>query len=192
MKPCLRNRKQIACLMLGTIEAKKAAALREHFAVCDGCRSYWEEIANVSRELEAAAPNARLEASDFFHHRVAERLRSVESRSFRENLAARLVRWPLLGWRAALPAVVVLGFAVLAIVALRNPVEHLLSTTPSAQVLSGSGSKSELAPSIGNYQMVAGQSLEKLSELLTEQGNRILPPAPAYSELSFGPSTGAF
>jgi hypothetical protein len=38
----------------------------------------------------------------------------------------------------------------------------------------------DLPPTIANYQRVAAQSLEQLDTLLTEQGNRRLPPSPIY------------
>jgi hypothetical protein len=50
--------------------------------------------------------------------------------------------------------------------------------------VSESSSGSDLAPTLANYQMVASQSLEKLSELLTRQGNKSLPPTPVYTASS--------
>jgi hypothetical protein len=40
MKPCAKNRKLIAWLALGALEARRAAALRAHLALCEGCRQY--------------------------------------------------------------------------------------------------------------------------------------------------------
>jgi hypothetical protein len=41
-------------------------------------------------------------------------------------------------------------------------------------------------------QMIANQSLEKLSELLARQGNKNLPPAPLYTASSFQLAEGSF
>lgn len=191
MKPCSKNRKLIACLALDELDARKAAALHAHFALCEGCRRYWQEMSNVAKGLASAAPDSNLEASEFFHHRVAEKLRAVESSSLLENLAARL-RGAMANWRVALPAIAVLVIALFAMVAPRN---HSVLPPPAplpAQVASASGSDSDLAPTLANYQMIANQSLEKLSDLLTKQGNKSLPPAPVYTASSFQLAEGSF
>jgi hypothetical protein len=84
----------------------------------------------------------------------------------------------------ALPAIAVLAITLLAVVGLRRPPASSPPAPPTVQVESALGSESELAPTIANYQMVANQSLEKLSELLTRQGNKSLPPAPLYTASS--------
>jgi hypothetical protein len=180
MKPCFKNRKLIAWLALDALDARKVAALREHLALCEGCRRYWEEISTVADGLASAAPDSNLEASEVFHHRVAKELQAVESNSVMENLRAWL-RGALLNWRMAVPAIAVVVIALLAMVAPRHHPALSLPVPPVVQVVSASGSGSDLAPTIANYQMVANQSLEKLSELLTRQGNKRLPPAPVYT-----------
>lgn len=180
MKPCSKNRKLIAWLALDALDARKAVTLRDHLALCDGCRRYWEEISNVTERLASAKLDSNLEASERFHHRVAEKLRAVESISVLENLAAWL-RGSLLNWRAAVPAGAVLVIALFAMVAQRRHPAPSLPAPPSVQVMSASGSGSDLAPTLANYQMIAHQSLDKLDELLTEQGNKPLPPAPVYT-----------
>jgi hypothetical protein len=52
------------------------------------------------------------------------------------------------------------------------------------QAVSAPTYKSDLSPTIANYQMVANQSLEELDELLTRQGTRNLPPTRAYTAAS--------
>ena len=182
MKPCSKNRKLIAWLALDALDARKAAALRDHLAHCQGCRRYWEEISNVTDGLASAAPDSNLEASEFFHHRVAEKLQAAKSGSVLENL---WFRGTMLNWRVALPAIAVLVIALFAMVAPRHPLTVSPPTPPTVQVVSPSSSGSDLAPTIANYQMVANQSLEKLSELLTRQGSKSLPPAPVYTISSF-------
>jgi hypothetical protein len=178
MKPCSKNRKQIAWLALDALDARKAAALRDHLALCEGCHRYWEEISGVTTRLAEAQPDSNLEASAFFHHRVSEKLQAAESSSVLENLAA-LFRGSALNWRMALPAVAALMIALLAIVAARP---HSTPSRPAPPMdRNASSSGSDLAPTIANYQIVAGQSLEKLDELLIRQGNKPLPPAPIYT-----------
>ena len=191
MKPCSKNRKLIAWLALDALDAREAAALRDHLARCEGCRRYWEEISNVTERLASAAPDSNLEASEVFHHRVAEELQAVGSSSVLENLAAWL-RGSKLNWRVALPAIAVLVIALLAMVAPRHPPALSLPAPPAVQVVSTSSSGSDLAPTIANYQMIANQSLDKLSELLTRQGNKRLPPAPVYTISSFELANASF
>ena len=191
MKPCPKNRKLIAWLALGALDAQTAAALREHFALCEGCRRYWEEISNVAERVAAAAPDSNLEASKLFHHRMAEKLQAVESSSLLERLAA-WVGGAMPNWRVALPAFAVLVMALLALVAPRHRPALLLPAAPVVHVTSASGSENDLAPTLANYQMMANQSLDKLSELLTRQGNKSLPPAPVYTVSSFQLASGSF
>lgn len=183
MKPCSRNRKLIAWLALDALDAGKAAALRDHLAVCPGCRRYWEEISNVTETLASAQPDCELEASACFHRKVAAKLQAVEAGSVLEDLPAWF-RGSILNWRVAMPGIAVLAIAVLAMVAPRRHPAASVSAPPAAQAVSASDSDSDLAPTIGNYQMVANQSLEKLSELLTRQGNKNLPPVPIYTASS--------
>ncbi len=189
MKPCSKNRKLIAWLALDALEARKAAALREHFVLCEGCRRYWEEISNVTERL--AAPDSNLEASKLFHRRLAEKLQEVESGSLLERLAG-WVGGARLNWRVALPAMAVVVLALAVVVA--PPLHPALPkpADPTAPFVSASRSEYDLAPTLANYQMMANQSLDKLSELLTRQGNKSLPPAPVYTASSFQLGEGAF
>jgi hypothetical protein len=191
MKPCSKNRKLIAWLALDVLDAQKAAALREHLALCEGCRRYWEEISKIAEGLATAAPDSNLQASEFFHWGVAEKLQAVESSYVLENLVAWL-RGSMLNWRVALPAIAVLAIAVLAMVAPRRPPAVSQPAPPAVQVVSPSSPESDLAPTLANYQMIASQSLEKLDELLTRQGNKPLPPAPFYTALGLELANAAF
>jgi hypothetical protein len=192
MKPCAKNRKLIAWLALDALEAQEAAALREHLAHCEGCRRYWEEIASVTGGLASAAPDGDVEASEFFHRRVAEKLRAVQSGSLLERLEER-VRGAMPNWRAAaLPAIAVLVVALFVMVASRlYPAPSPAAAAP-VPGLPASGADSDLAPTLANYQMMAHQSLDRLSDVLTRQGNKSLPPAPVYTVSSFQPGSGSF
>jgi predicted Fe-S protein YdhL (DUF1289 family) len=191
MKPCSKNRKLIAWLALDALDARNAAALHDHLALCEGCRRYWEEISNVTAGLASATADSKLEASESFQHRVAEKLRAVESSSVLENVAA-WVRGLRLNWRVALPAIAVLVMVLFAVVGPRHHPAHSMPAAPALQVVAATGSGSDLAPTIANYQMIAGQSLERFSELLTRQGNKSLPPAPVYTAWSLGLANASY
>jgi hypothetical protein len=191
MKPCSKNRKLIAWLALDALNARKAAALRDHLTHCEGCRRYWEGISNVTEVLSSSAADSNLEASESFHRRVAEKLQAAESRSVLNNVAAWL-RESMLNRRVALPVILLLVIALFAIVVPRRHPALPLPGSPTVQVVPASSSGSDLAPTIANYQRVANQSLEKLSELLTEQGNKRLPPAPILTVSGLEPANGSF
>jgi anti-sigma factor RsiW len=180
MKPCSQNRKQITWLALGELDIASEKTLREHLAGCDGCRRYFEEISGVTEKLAAAEPDARVQAPDFFHQRLTEKLRAAESGSVLEDAVAWFARMTP-GWRVALPGMAVVLLAVFVVVTRRQPATDTVVPPPSVQVAVTPSSVSDSAPTMGNYQMIAGQSLDKLDEVLTKEGNASLPPAPIYT-----------
>jgi anti-sigma factor RsiW len=180
MKPCSKNRKQIAWLALGELDAGSEKTLREHLAGCDGCRNYFEEVSGVTEKLAAAKPDSNVQAPDFFHQRLTEKLRAAESGPVVDEVTAWLARMTP-GWRVALPGMAILVVAVFAVIARREPATASVAPPPNVQVVTASGSSGDPAPTVANYQMIASQSLDKLDALLTREGNESLPPAPIYT-----------
>ncbi len=182
MKPCAKNRKLLAWLALDELDARRAGELRAHIQTCDGCRRYLGEIAGVQEALIAAEIRSDIQASESFHRRLTSRLEKPASRW--ESLIAQFAAtW--LNWRVALP---VLGVAALVIatlsILLRQPVVSPPTPIP-VQAVFPPGPKSDPAPTIANYQMVANRSLDELDELLTRQANRNLSPSPIYTASMF-------
>jgi anti-sigma factor RsiW len=180
MKPCSKNRKQIAWLALGELDAGSEKTLRDHLAGCDGCRRYFEEVSGVTKKLAAAEPDSKVQAPDFFHQRLTEKLRAAESGSVVEDVTAWMARM-MPGWRVALPGMAMVLLAVFAMVARRQPSDVTVAPPPAVPVVTASASSGDLAPTVANYQMIASQSLDKLDALLTREGNESLPPAPVYT-----------
>ena len=184
MKPCSRNRKPLAWLALGELETSKAAALRAHMQTCDGCRHYLAEISAVTEKLAAAEKTPDLQASEAFHRRLVTRLGAEQSGSVWRTLAAP-IRAARLNWRVALPMV---GAAALVIVVLSIQVRQPAAPPP---VLTGVPAvlpldiKSDMPPTIANYQRIASRSLDELDELLTRQGKRRSSPTPNYTASMF-------
>ncbi len=180
MKPCSNNRKLIAWLAVDALDDRQTRSLRAHLETCEGCRRYLAEISNVAQKLSAAATPPDIQAAESFHQRVLGALRAEETASTRETLLARL-RGTLLTWRVVLPTV---GATALAIVALslvaRRPVPPVPAPDVARAVLTPNA-KSNLDPTISNYQMVAKRSLEQLDELLLRQGIRNPSPTPLYT-----------
>jgi len=191
MKPCSNNRKRIAWLALNALDGREAATLREHLGRCEGCRRYWEELSNVAGQLASAALDSNLEASERFHRRMAERLAGLQSRSFLEHLATWLHE-AMPSWRVALPAIAALLIAGLLWVTSPSHPAVALPAAPTFRVGDHSHSEREMAPTLANYQTIAGQSVEKLDELLTQHGNRRLPPAPLFTASAFVVADTAF
>ncbi len=188
MKPCPNKRKLIAWLAMGALEDREAAALRDHLAHCDGCRRYWQEFSNMATALASAAPNSDVKASETFYRRVANRLRESEPQPLLSTLAVWL-RASLPSWRVALPVIGLLILGAFVAVALR---QHHTSSLPSSQSLADPAAKNDPAPTLANYRMAACQSVDQLSELLSRQGNRPLPPAPVFTVSGLQLANGHF
>ena len=184
MKPCSSNRMPLALLALGELDAPRAAELRAHIETCEECRGYLAEMSTITERLAAAEMTPDMQASESFHRGVVARLRAEPSGSIWQTLAARFTaRW--LNWRVALPVV---GAGALVIVMLSIPVRHPTAPTAlptSVQAVLPPDIKSDLPPTIANYQRVATRSLDELDELLTEQGKRNPSPSPIYTASLF-------
>ena len=174
MKPCANNRKLIAWLAVDALDARQEPALRAHLESCEGCRRYLDELSHVTEKLSAVEIRPNVQASESFHQKVVSRLRAEASLSLWETVMAQL---RAISWRVALPMV---GAA--AVVALSLFVWHPAVQPPiGAEKAAVRTEKADLDPTISNYQMVANRSLEKLDELLTQQGSRNPSPTPTYT-----------
>ena len=178
MKPCSRNRKQLAWLAVGALDAAKARDLRAHVQTCEACRRYLAELSTLTKNLAGMEVKSNVQTSESFHHRVVRRLR-VKSSPFIWKTAMAQLSGRLPNWRIALPATAAVCLALLLLVkqpAIRSPKPPTTSIAPSALA-----AKPDLPPTFANYQMVANQSLEKFDELLSKQGNRNLPASRTYA-----------
>jgi anti-sigma factor RsiW len=191
MKPCAQNRKLIAWLALNALEARQTRQLQAHLETCEGCRRYLAEISNVTETLAAAAANPDVPASESFHRKVAGRLRAAKPDSPDEILAAYF-RGTLLNWRVALPAIAALVVIGVTVAIWRQPPNVSSSPPAGIQTALVSDADYDLAPTIANYQRIANQSLDKLDELLTRQGNRPLPSMPIYTASTLGLAQESF
>jgi hypothetical protein len=186
MKPCPKNRKPLAWLALGNLGAEHASALREHVVTCEGCRCYLDELEKVTASISAAGTKTDIVATASFHRRVVAAVKAEERRTVWPTIGG-LLRRTLLNWRVALPTVG--GIAVVLVVGLllfsRQRPGVPLPAPSSAQGGLMHNLDADFRPTIGHYRMVANESLEKLDQLLGEQGNRKLPPAPVYTASAF-------
>ncbi|HEV8542799.1 MAG TPA: hypothetical protein VGR78_10445 [Verrucomicrobiae bacterium] len=184
MKPCSAKRKEIALLALRGLDAREEMDLRAHIESCAGCRQYLEEISAVSEKLGALDAGRDIQTSEAFHQKVTARVREHQTLpawvGFMENL-----RLLFFNWRLALPAMALAGITIASLLVARP--RHTIPATDLAEVHSSTPApepKSELAPSISNYQMIVNQSLDKLDDVLTRQAARKSPSAPLYTASS--------
>ena len=170
MKPCGKYRKQIALLAMDSLEIQGEPDLRRHLDRCPNCQSYFAETRGLAEQLRAAKPEADTKASLSFHRGVVEAIANEGRPSRVESwLDAAGIRF---GWRVALPigALAALGAAIWL-----NESQHLAIPNSAPVVIFTSRTtenRTDFAPTISNYEMIAHQSLDKLDVLLTEQGSR--------------------
>jgi hypothetical protein len=167
MKVCAKNRKALALLALGALEAPEAELLRAHVASCSGCRGYLQEIEHVAEQVRAAEAPPEIEPSPFLHRRVRNRLLAERPRA---NFS----------WRLVVPALAAMVFLLFIL-----PRSRTLAP-PSAPPPGPTEIVKTIDPTILNYQIAANQSLEKLDAILTEQGNRALSATPVYRAGNLG------
>ena len=190
MKPCSKNRKLLAWLALGELDARRAGELHEHIQGCEGCRRYLAEVSTVTQSLASAETHPDIQASKSFHQRLVGRLRAEQPASLWETVAG-LLATARLNWRVALP---VFGAAALVIATLSILVRQPAVPPPApiiVQAVSTPAPKSDLAPTIANYERVANRSLDELDDLLTRQANRNPAPAPIYTASMFALANAA-
>jgi anti-sigma factor RsiW len=180
MKPCSNNRKLIAWLALGALEARQERDLRAHLESCPGCRSYLQEMSTVTEKLNVTPIRSDIEASESFHRRVVSALRAENTP--RENVVAQLrAAWP--NWRLAWPLTAAIVVLMAALSVFLRPPDRPSPAPISVQLQSGltPSAQLDLNPTLSNYETVANRSLDKLDELLTRQGNRNPAPTPIYT-----------
>jgi anti-sigma factor RsiW len=181
MKVCLNKRKAIALLALDELNARQARELRAHLESCDGCRNYLAEISSVTETLAQAKTTPDIQTSESFHRQVVARLEAEAPVSMWET-ARLFLRGILLNWRVAVP-VAASVILVVGLVAERHKpaVRHPPLAQANRHGVLEAGAYAGLPPTIGNYEAVASQSLDKFDALLDEQAKKAAPPVPDYT-----------
>jgi anti-sigma factor RsiW len=179
MKPCSKNRKLIAWLVVDALDIRQTRDLRSHMESCQGCRAYLAEISNVTKKLAATDLESNLRASETFHQKVAAKLRAEDSASVWE-IAAAYFRSIVLNWRVAMPLIGAIGAAA-AVLFFVDRHHNVSVPAHPFQVAHVSEARNDPEPTFSNYQMIANKSLDELDEVLTRQGNRNLPRTQTYT-----------
>src|SRR5437899_2048239 len=180
MPSCTNNRKRIAWLAVGAIDANGARELVHHIETCAGCRAYLEEMSHLTKKLEDAEGKFDFQPSATFHQQLVRRLRAEESAPIWERLVA-YVQVRHLNWRIVLPVAVTLIVMIATVFsAINRRAASPLAQNRNQAAPAGKPAE-DLAPTMSNYQMIANRSLEKLDELLSREGTRNASSAPAYT-----------
>jgi hypothetical protein len=189
MKPCLKNREQIALLAMDALDHQDKRKLRAHLDSCAACRRYLEEISSVAGKLRAAEPESAGHPSASFHRNLMGSLAGVKRESVGDAILARILE--IWNWRLALPAAAAAALVIAAWLVMA-PRAYVPAPAPLAfHSVAIPGQKSDLEPTFSNYEMAVHQSLDNLDKLLTEQGNRNPEPSPAYTALRLARSNMA-
>jgi hypothetical protein len=179
MKSCSRNRERIALLAMDALEIQQEKELRAHLESCAGCHRYLEEISSVARKLRAAGPESRGQPSASFHSNLVGALAAAKRESVGEVILARI--WTIWNWRVALPAVAAAALVIAAWFFI-GPRASVPAPAPLAfRAVATPAVKTDLEPTFSNYEMAVHQSMDKLDELLTEQGKRNPEASPIYT-----------
>jgi len=174
MKPCSNNRKPLALLAVDALSVSEEHELRAHLQTCESCRAYLQEISNVTQKLGAVELGSEIQTSEAFHQRVVRSLRAEETAAASSLLTQ--LRAALSNWRVALPLAGATALLVVGFLFFTRP-----SPVPNVAKVSPPNVKTELDPTISNYQMIANRSLEKFDELLNRQATRNPSAGPIYT-----------
>jgi hypothetical protein len=180
MKPCAKNRKHIAWLTLDCLDDRTAQGLRVHIETCEGCRSYWKEMAQTAAALRTENAQAGIETSPAFHRRVTARIEAAAAKPQWLSILMLGRRSPL-DWRWGLPVCGGIAAVILALAFLPSRPSAPVSAPRLAPDVTSAQLDADAAPTIGNYQAVARQSLENLDELINQQGRKRTPTIQTYT-----------
>src|SRR5690349_16698594 len=154
MKPCRKNRKPLAWLALGALEAERGRRLRAHLETCPGCRRYLEEISTVSHKLQAVESEVDFQAHEAFHRRL---LSALKAEGTAWNWPAPLAQW-FLNRRLALPVSTVAVLLILALASLLHRPAFSPPAVPNPQSVAPTVVRqADPLPTLSNYEMVANQ-----------------------------------
>jgi len=176
MKPCARNRRDLALLASDALDDGAAQTLLAHVASCVGCRVYYNEIKELTSKLESAHVPNDISANEAFHRRVSARICGTESAVKEQTVLALLGTWLKPG--VVLPLIAVAAFVIVLFI------ERTPSNVPGpsdTQPVAAKNAENNLAPTIANYQVAANQSPDKLDALLARQANRNRSRMPIYT-----------
>lgn len=189
MKPCSNRRNAIALLALDEVEGQEAEELRSHLQSCEGCRNYFREISAVTRKMADVEMTSDVETSEAFHRKVMSRLREQQSAGLWDvvKMVGRRI-----DWRVGLPVTAVWILFICAFYFHLAPFKVAPGSIPPrpAQIAAPDAS-ANVAPTLGNYEMAANQSLQTFDELLNLEATKATSGARDYTVSELTMADGA-
>jgi hypothetical protein len=179
MKPCKKNRKLIAWMILGELETAQRELIRGHLEQCEACREYFEEMSGISSGLANAETTQTVQATQLFHLKLLGKLRSEKRGSPLATLVEQ-VRWASLKSRVGLWTTIVVAVGLIGIFTLLRSVDGPAKRFETGQAPPEPPSPGSMEPTLSNYEMVANLAPEKFDKFLTEQGSKNISPTPIY------------
>lgn len=188
MKPCPKNQKPIAWLVLNALDPEPAGELKAHLEQCVDCREYFQQVSGLGERLGEVGLAPEVVAPAGFHRRLQENIRSQTKESWFQ-------RWWNFRFEPGLVAALG-GVAVVALVIVSAAWWERLATGPTATALVNPitssqspavtvGATANVAqeeiglntePTLSQYRRLANRSLESLDEVISsraERGTRI-------------------
>ncbi len=186
MKPCAKNQKPLSLLSIGALEHGHAEELWAHVETCPGCRRYLEEMSNVAGRLAASSAAApKIEASPTFHRQLARRIEAEKRPGVGAVLWAFLRSGGLI-WRWVMPAAGV-ALGVFLVMTVLGPQKGKRTNAPmTGSIASIKEPAKDVAPTFGNYLMLANHSLDALNQELTKEADAGSAGMPIYKALMVG------
>jgi hypothetical protein len=179
MKLCLNKRKSIALLAANSLADREKRELKNHLDSCERCRAYFEEITSVTRKLQLTQSPTCEQPSEMFHRNLMGALVGAKRESAWADLWANIEA--ALNGRLVLPAAVAVALTMTVWFAVAPRRSAPIPAPVAFRNIAAPRPKPDLQPTFANYEMALHQSVDKLDELLTEQGNRTAPPSPTYT-----------
>jgi anti-sigma factor RsiW len=166
MKPCARNRKLIAWLVMDALDVKAAGELRHHIESCAQCQKYRQELLSIRGKFRRTADTLpEVNTSPGFHQQLVRR---IQEESAAPSVRSRLVWSSLFNWQrwaVAAGLVLIAGMALFTAHRFRGGSEKAYHANAASLKLP----VEVRAPTLSAYRLAANNSFEALDELLLEQ-----------------------
>ena len=166
MKACSSNRKLLADLALDQLDVTRSTEMRLHMESCEGCRIYFESLAEIyagQRGYLEKAPEA--EAGFTLHHNL---MAQIHGESRKPDSAVHWVKW------AAAGACLLILMICVALLSREKKTEPRVITgfSPTQQIQISSPKSRDFQPTLSDYRRKAGRSFENLDALLSKEAER--------------------
>jgi hypothetical protein len=116
-------------------------------------------------------------------------LSNAKQKPIGEMILARI--WEIWNWRVALPAAAAAALLVAGWLVIGPRAKVPAPARLAFRAVATPAVKTDLEPTFSNYEMAVHQSMDKLDELLSEQGNRNPQPSPIYTATRLPSSNAA-